>query len=742
MDSVSSISEPQLTQPQTEDFGYGKLLQIILRRWPWVLGALLFTVTLATLRAFTQKPVYRSTMQLLIEPNFQDQLQASDLTPYEELSSDDIDYATQLNLLRSEQFLEQAVNALISQYPELTIDAVKSNYKLNRLVDDDAETRIFKATYSSEDPALAQRFLEELQEVYLEYNEARQQNRLRRGLNHIDNQLDSTRISLQQAQNALKQFREDSNLIDPNVQAQEAAASLITVQEERRQLEANLSELQAQYQLYEEQLGFSPASALIASRLSESPQIQTLLAEIQQIELALAERRSVFTDADPTVQLLLEQQRNQKQILNNTISDIVKTPVGQFTPDLASYLQLGTVDISLISQFLATDSSFQSLNARRESLLIQESQLGEILDSYPALISEYDQLQPEVETERATLQRLLEEREKVASELSREGYNWQVVEMPEIGRNISSSPLKTIALGGVVGVFIGGVLAFVREMTDTTVQSLSDLQKQVSFPLIGALPWVDASTPEDFRSMLFQQVSQSSNYVRGSTLIQPFLYPAFRESIDVISNLLQLRYQGKFKVLAIASGMPEEGRTTVVLGLAYSLARMSQKVLVIDADLRSSNLKEELSIEHGQDLVTALEHNTVPQAFKPSQVGSARFDVLPAGGMPADPLMLLSSPWLQHMLVRYRDIYDIVLVDTSPLLGTADATKIAGICDGVVLVTRLDQVTHDDLKSTGTILKSLDVVGLIANGESSSPSSYINSRETLVLKQPQALTRN
>jgi succinoglycan biosynthesis transport protein ExoP len=347
-----------------------------------------------------------------------------------------------------------------------------------------------------------------------------------------------------------------------------------------------------------------------------------------------------------------------------------------------------------------------------------------------------------VDIERETLQRLLEEREQVTSELSRGGYTWQVIEEPAAGIPFGPNPLKKIVLAIVVGLFLGGLLAFVREAMDTVVRTSEDLKKKVPLPLLGILPMPIAR--RGFNLLPTWRESTQSSQVHPelaeSSLIQPILNPMFRESMDVIGNLLQLRQtQNVCKALTVTSGLPEEGKTTVILGLAYSLARMSQQVLIIDADLRRSGLRSELGLANGQNLSTFLIDGIEPTVFQKLDLGPVQIDILPAGPIPSDPLLLLSSPRFKRLVFRCRELYDVVLIDTPPVLGMADATKVGAVCDGIVLVTRLDRITQAELSEVVALLTPFNVLGLIANGGKSpslrygdySDRSYASSRTTI-----------
>ncbi|PSN11689.1 capsular biosynthesis protein [filamentous cyanobacterium CCT1] len=718
------VSTSTLPTSTDQEFGYGQLFQILLRRWPWIIASLGVATAGAVFVSLRQEPIYRSNMQLLVEPNYQQELNSSDLSSFADQDPRDADYATQLALMRSGQFLQEAVDVLRTDYPEITVDELRAGFTLARLSEGRTGTRIFQASYTANDPTQPQRVLAALQDIYLNYNQEQQAQRLSRGLDNVNNRLANTQQNLRDSQSALEQFRINQNLIDPNSQAISVVESLNQVQTQQQQLMVELSGLEQQYATLEQQLNLSPQSGVIAARLSQSPRIQSLLNSLQEAELALADRQILFTDEDPNVQVLKQQRENQLAQLRAEISAISRQNVTELDPTLLSYLQLGGIDFGLVSQILEADVTLESLEARMETLASLESILRDEVNRYPSLMAEYDRLQPAVDTERSTLQELLIQREQISAELSRGGFSWEVVEPPLPGQRIGPDPVRPLALGIVAGLFVGGALAFGVESIDQRVRTSDELKKQVPLPLLGMLPRRPSSLPPLRRSE--PDARGLHPELADSDLMKTVMWPQFRDSLDLIANNLQLLQNSHpSKAIAITSALPGEGKTTLTLGLAFSLARMGQRVLVIDADLRRSGIQAGLGLVAEQGLSGLLTGEPAQNRPHRLDFGSVFVDVLPAGPIPDDPISLLSSPRFRQLLARGKERYDLILVDTTPLIGMADALKVGAVCDSTVLVTRLDRITQSQLTEAMSLLTHLNVMGLIANGARQSPSRYV-----------------
>ena len=300
----------------------------------------------------------------------------------------------------------------------------------------------FEATYLSEDAEEAQAVLEALKEIYLRYNLEQQEQRLTRGLASIDEQLEVARNNLNETQGELETFRRNQSLINPEEQARAVVDALNRVEQQRQELQVEFSDAQAQYQALQQQLALSPESALVAARLTQSSRFQGILNELQVTELAIEETRVIFTELDPSLQVLLDERDNQVALLQQEIERILGSLPAEFRGEDGALRagQLSDIDLSLASSLVQVEATLQQLEARRQSLIEVAGVLEEDLRRYPSLIAAYDRLQPEVEIERTVLERMLEERELLAAELARGGFNWQIVELPLKGKKSRQIP--------------------------------------------------------------------------------------------------------------------------------------------------------------------------------------------------------------------------------------------------------------------------------------------------------------
>lgn len=717
------------------DFGYGQLLGILIRRSGWLLGTVVTVLSVTSLITLWEKPQYKSSMQLLVEPNYEQRFSEEG----SEINANKQAYATQLSLMKSRQFVESTVNLLQDEYPDLTIGEVQKSLKLSQVSESDEETKIFEAVYISGDPLKTQQVLETLQKVYQEYNADRREQRLQQGLASINEQLQVVRQELAQSQSELKSFRQQQNLIDPEQQAQATAEALNKVLQEQQSLQAQSREAQSRYAILQQQLALSPEKALVFSRLSQSSRYQTLLNQVQETDLALAQRRAIFSDADPSVQALLDERQNKMSLLQQEAQRIV----GQETQntasaggeDLLSLGQLSDTELSLVGDLVGVQATIYGLQARLQSLQQTERSLRAELNRFPDLIATYDRLKPKLDIDRSVLEQLLKQRQEVSAELVQGGFNWQVVESPTLGYQISPNPKRNLLLGAIVGLFLGGIAAFLGESLDDVIHTSDDLKRKSKVPLLGVLP-VFELTPRKFPARLIHRQTDSE----GLSLLQMVQQPSFRESFDLIYKNIQLLDPGRhLKSLLITSAQAKEGKSTLAFGLAVSAARLHQRVLLIDANLRAPILHSELGLfnEHGLSWLL-VNQDTVPNPV-PLSLADIHIDVLPVTYQLVDPVRLLSSTRLKELIALFEDTYDLVILDASSVLGIVDALQTASVCKGTILVSRLDQITQTSFQQATNALHSLNLVGVVANAARTTDTDILVSSSTQLDLTPQDL---
>ncbi|WP_151736556.1 CpsD/CapB family tyrosine-protein kinase ['Paenibacillus yunnanensis' Narsing Rao et al. 2020] len=150
----------------------------------------------------------------------------------------------------------------------------------------------------------------------------------------------------------------------------------------------------------------------------------------------------------------------------------------------------------------------------------------------------------------------------------------------------------------------------------------------------------------------------------------------------------------RIQVIMVTSTGPEEGKSTVTANLAAAYAQADKKVLLIDGDLRKPTAHKTFSLSNRHGLSSLLsQQSSLKEAIQVSDI--ANLSILTSGPIPPNPAEMMASNRMNALLQELRQLYDVVLVDTPPLLAVTDAQIIASKSDGVIMVVSYGKVKRE-----------------------------------------------
>ena len=263
-----------------------------------------------------------------------------------------------------------------------------------------------------------------------------------------------------------------------------------------------------------------------------------------------------------------------------------------------------------------------------------------------------------------------------------------------------------IALGG--GLFIGCCGALLVDTLDNKVNGISDLEQFLGHKILGALPLIDA---EHLQEGLIAAKEPQSTYVEALRAIR--------------TAVLLLQSAAPPKVLLVASAIAGEGKSTFSSNLAAVLTQHGQRVLLVEADMRRGSFRRRFHLQSEPGLSSLL----AGQAEQPSFNHVAEIpnlDVLVSGRSAPDPAELLGSETMRTWIARWRQQYDFVVLDGTPVLPVTDAVILNSIADATLLLARDHMTEKVQVKRSYQILTRDEThyVGVVLNGLSQDDSGY------------------
>ncbi len=259
-----------------------------------------------------------------------------------------------------------------------------------------------------------------------------------------------------------------------------------------------------------------------------------------------------------------------------------------------------------------------------------------------------------------------------------------------------------LALGIMVGLVGGLGLAFVFNNLDSTLYDLEQIKQVTRLPVLGEIPKLARKRPTALLASIFPESE------------------AFRR---LRTNIFALERELPIQTILVTSADPSEGKSTMVAGLAFTMAQAKRKVLIVDADLRlpTQHRIYDLSNEVGLSSVLAGDVRW-DDAVQPTSIPGIQ--VLTSGPLAANPFELLSTPSLPIILQQLQQQFDVVLLDTPAFLTVSDASVLAPVVDGVILLVGCGQARRETVRSVCDQLQShtARILGVIVNRTQKKPS--------------------
>jgi polysaccharide biosynthesis transport protein len=362
----------------------------------------------------------------------------------------------------------------------------------------------------------------------------------------------------------------------------------------------------------------------------------------------------------------------------------------------------------------AIEQSLDSVQAMRNELGKQFDQDQEKAKLFEEdLLAEAD-LRGKLERQRALFSTVVDQLKQAQFVSDYSSISAQVIEPAKTPRGpVWPKVSLTLALALVVGCAVGMGAAVVLDRLDQRVRSLDELRQITGLAMLGQV----ALLPEDQLAAmgplgLISYAKPRSSWAEA--------YRAIRTNLDFLCRRNQ-----RLQVLLVTSTYPGDGKTTAASNLAISFALAGRRVLLIDTDLRRPSLHKVhgLGCDHG---ISQLLKELLPLDRAVQRSTIENLEVITAGPEVPNPAELLSSSHLAELLDEARQAYDVILLDSPPLLAVADPAIIGAVIDGVVLVARPTTVRCRDIEHAMELLRSLgtSLLGMLINGVSREDRGY------------------
>ena len=561
------------------------------------------------------------------------------------------------------------------------------------------KTDIIDLQYTSNKPRYSQRVANAMALTFQAYNASGAQQQSRRRRIFLEEQMKQTNEMLQSAMAQYSAYRSGNQVFSSKEKATAQQAGIVELDIRRADLDAQrrtYRSLLAQVQ----RTGGDGLQALVASPgIAANPVIQQLYAQLSGYQERM-DSLSAAGAAETNPDMIAVQ-----SLLNRTRSGLVA----------------------------AVRNQVQSLDAQIDALDNLKVRSTAEIASAPRAETEETRLQQQVMAVQKMSDKLQEDHQKAKMAEAVEAGQVEIVDIAELPTEpIPSGGARKMALGLILGLIIGvGVAVFVDGM-NTSIRRRDDVERILQVPGLAVIPKFFPDQPGGrFARALPGRGRNGSNGKKGSQRAAGLVtvHDARSSSAEAYrtlrTNLIFSQAVQTLRTLVVTSPAPSEGKTTTAANLSVSFAQQGMRVLLVDCDLRRSRIHKMFNVprEPGmtelilgqQDLDAVTRETAVPGLY-----------ILPSGMLPPNPSELLGGERMRNTLATLGGAFDLIVLDTPPLLAASDAAILATIADGVVLVVRAGvtealagQQAIAQLQSVGA-----RIVGAVLNDPDSKLQSY------------------
>jgi polysaccharide biosynthesis transport protein len=666
------------------------------RRWE-ILTSLIVVPVAVAIFSFKMKPVYRSTARLEIEAA-SPELRSID-EPYQTVPTDESFLKTQVQVLASDRLAWQTIQDLhLDSAPAFSagvLDAREASdpeRAQNLLIAAFAKhlhaaltpnSHTVQVSFESTDAEVASQVVNTLVNDYVEYNFRTKYDAARQASGWMEQQLDELRAKVEKSQRALVDYERKNAIVNVSDRQNVVEARLEDLNKDLTSAENDLAQKRSLNDLVKS----DPSKV---SLVTQDDLLERLEEKEADLKTQYVDTLAQYGPRFPRVTRLRDQVKE--------IESLIERERRQDAERIQSEFRVATDRVSLLSASVAR----------------QKVEVGDLNQ----LLIQHNLLQRDFETNQQLYASLLQHLKDATVSAGLRATNVHVVD-PARPETIPVRPKKlfNVALGTLVGLLIGVTLAFIQEGLDYSIKTAEEVERLTGAPSLAIIPAAGLVDPHPYGWFPRKNSNGSHNGTAALALLKEPASAVAEAYRALRTSILFSTAPRPPQLLLVTSSQPQEGKTSTSFNLSLALAQRGSRVLLVDADLRKPGVARSLDIPNDRGLSGVLTGaHPLEEALQQIEAVPNLW-VLPAGPRPPNPAELLSSPRMEQLLGELRERFEHVVLDSPPLLMVTDATVLATLADGVILIVESGVTARDALARSHRILKIAGgrVLGVVMN---------------------------
>ncbi len=617
--------------------------------------------------------------------------------------------ATQTKIVTSFPVMEKVAKRTGHISENLTPEEIRADPDLLKVVLDvrdmvsceqEDDTNIIAITAITADPRTSQLLANTVAEVYREEHMREKGRRVVEARKFIEAQLERVEAELRRSEEEVREFRETHQIISLDSQTNITLDRLTAVEEQERELKrqvAQMREMLEQLSRHAETLG-----GKLESLVGESPgstftmlyeKVLDLYIQRDALLLEYTTEHPEVRELDARIKEGLSGMIKEVQSSLTSLEDKLEGVVAERVRLRANYEDLPESGLMLARLDRTVDTNkaiYTDLQTRYQEVLIKEAErVEEVTVIRPAVISD------------------------------------EPINPPKV-------PILTF-LGTVIGLVLGAVLGLIYETLDTSIGAIEDVEGYLQVPVLGVIPHVTldeiVERPSAHRAI---DVSDLPNPIALVSLFAP-LSPLSESLRSLRTNLMSITDEDERKTMLVTSSTYEEGKSTIITNLAITFAQMGSKTLLVDADMRQPHIYRAFGVELEPGLsdiiVSTYQLNEATRACTDLMMGAIGLEgllmtpgidnlyLITSGSYPLNPSELLHSQRMTELIAQMRELYDVVLFDSPPILPATDAAVLGAKVEQTLIVYQVGKASRGSLMRAKVAMESAKakIAGVVLN---------------------------
>ena len=670
---------------------------LVKHRWS-ILGLAFVFGLIAILVAYNMTPVYQSTATIMIQSEKPKLLSIQDI--YSDQGPNDDFLQTQTEILKSRQIAEKVVDKLgltnnplldprqrkpsfwekilPSSKEEILRDAavrkfVAAEIEKNLRIEPVSNSMVVKIRFDSPDRNLAASVPNAVAEAFIESDLEAKMQMTQKANEWLTQRMSGLRAKLEASEKALQDYRVKANIVDTKGIALNGAGKQLD------EISTNL--INARQRLAEAAAAYDQVKNLRGEQVSAYESVPAVLKNPLFIQAKEAESK-----AEQKVAELSQRYGSMHPKMIAARSDLNAAK--------------NNLKLQINSVVGAIQKEYEMARANEAAAEQAQFQMRSDIQSMSGKEFQLNVLQRDVDSNRQLYDLFMNRAKEMNVGANLQTTIARIID-PSIPSGQPYKPKKGMIVGMavVLGMVFGVMLAFLLEYLDNTVKTREDVEKKVGVGVLGTVQLLEKTVKEPKRAFLDEPGS------------------AFSESVRSIrTGVLLSALDNPHKVIMVTSSVPQEGKSTISVNLAFSLGQM-KKVLLLEADLRRPSIGKVLNDDPNAPGLLDFLAGTAELKSCIHKTESPNVFLMPSGELLTNPLELLSSRRFGDMLDKLAETFDMVVIDSPPVVSVSDSLVLSRHVNAVAYVVRADETPYQLARSgiRRLIEVNAPILGVILN---------------------------